>query len=212
VDFFGPMSRLPWIIVLMAVAAGFGLWLGLRGDMTPAPPKFQSMLAYGGPRELSDFDLEASDGGRLNRARLQGRYSVLFFGFLNCPDVCPTAMATLGEVDKLIADVPESARPNFVFVSVDPARDTAAAAGQYTQHFVARGIGATAPDAVLEPFVRQMGVIYAAQPAVDGAYSVDHSAHFVVLDPQVRIIGIIRPDKQIAAGIAADLHQLIGTP
>lgn len=195
----------------MAVAAGFGLWLGLRGDMAPAPPKFQSMLAYGGPRELSDFDLEASDGGRLNRARLQGRYSVLFFGFLNCPDVCPTAMAAMGEVDKLIADLPADAKPNLVFVSVDPARDSAAAVGSYAQHFSPRILGATGSDESLSSFTRQMGVLYAAQPAKEGAYNVDHSAHFVVLDPEVRIIGIIRP-PHVSAAIAADLRQLASAP
>jgi protein SCO1/2 len=205
------MSRLPWIIVLMAVAAGFGLWLGLRGDIGPAPPRFQSLLAYGTPRALTDFDLAASDGGRLDRARLQGRYSVLFFGFLNCPDVCPTAMATLGEVDKLIADLPAEALPNYVFISVDPARDSAAATGTYAQHFSRRMLGATGDDAALTSFTKQMGVLYMAQPEAEGAYNVDHSAHFVVLDPEVRIIGIIRP-PHVAASIAADLRQLIAVP
>ncbi|MDZ4812678.1 MAG: SCO family protein [Pseudomonadota bacterium] len=204
------MSRLPWIIVLMAVAAGFGLWLGLRGgDADRAAPKFQSLLAYGAPRSLTDFDLEASDGGRLDFARLRGRYSVLFFGFINCPDVCPTAMATLAEVDQQLSNVPKGARPNYVFVSVDPARDTAQAAGAYAQHFSTRILGATATDARLEPFTRQLGVLYAAQPAVDGVYNVDHSAHFVILDPEVRVIGIIRP-PHVASAIAADLLQLIG--
>jgi protein SCO1 len=205
------MSRLPWIIVLMAVAAGFGLWLGLRSHANTTPT-FQAILAYGAPRELTDFDLPASDGGRLDRARLSGRYSVLFFGFLNCPDICPTAMATLGEVDRLLDALPAAAKPNFVFVSVDPERDTAEAVGQYAQHFSRRLWGATAPHAVLEPFTRQMGVIYSAQPAVDGRYNVDHNASFIVLDPEVRVIGIIRPDKQNAAAIAADLKQLIGAP
>ncbi len=197
--------------MLIAVAAGLGLWLGLRSTQAP-PAHYQSLLAYGAPRALNDFDLEASDGGRLDRARLQGRYSVLFFGFMNCPDVCPTAMATLGEVDRLLVDVPASKLPNYVFISVDPARDTAAAAGQYAQHFSPRIIGATADAAVLEPFTRQMGVLFAAQPAVDGVYNVDHSAHFVVLNPDAQVIGIIRPEKQQAAAMAADLRQLIGSP
>lgn len=195
----------------MAVAAGFGLWLGLRGDRAATPPQYQALLAYGAPRALTDFDLDASDGGRLDRARLSGRYSVLFFGFLNCPDVCPTAMATLGEVDRLLADVPAATKPNLVFVSVDPARDSAQATGAYAEHFSARILGATGDDAALTSFTRQMGVLYAAQPAVDGAYNVDHSAHFVVLDPQVRVIGIVRP-PHVAGPIAADLRQLIGTP
>ena len=194
----------------MAVAAGFGLWLGQRAG-TPAAPAYQAMLAYGAPRALTDFDLAASDGGRVDRTRLAGRYSVLFFGFLNCPDVCPTAMATLAEADRLLAGVPDAQKPNFVFVSVDPDRDTPAAAGEYAHHFSPRILAATAPHAVLEPFTRQLGVLYAAQPAVDGAYNVDHSAHFVVLDRDVRVIGIIRP-PHIAAAIAADLERLVALP
>ena len=202
------MSRLPWIIVLMAVAAGFGLWLGMRGDGAGAPPKFQAMLAYGAPRALTDFDLEASDGGHLDRARLRGRYSLLFFGFLHCPDVCPTAMATMGEVDKLLDALPASVKPNLVFISVDPARDTAQATGAYAQHFSPRILGATGDDAALESFTRQMGVLYAPQPAKEGEYNVDHSAHFVVLDPEVQVIGIMRP-PHVASAVAADLRQLI---
>lgn len=196
--------------MLIAVAAGFGLWLGLRHQQAPAV-QYQSMLAYGKPRAVADFDLQASDGGRLDRARLKGHYSVLFFGFLNCPDICPTAMATLAAADRLLADIPEDQRPLYVFVSVDPARDTAVAAGEYAKHFSPRILGATGPDAVLEPFTRNLGVLYAPQPAVDGVYSVDHSAHFVVIDPDVNIIGIIRPEKQQAAGMAADFRKLVGT-
>lgn len=197
--------------MLIAVAAGLGLWLGLRPNPQPAAPNFQSLLAYGTPRALSDFDLDASDGGRLNRDRLRGRHTVLFFGFMNCPDVCPTAMATLAAVDKSLADLPEARRPRYVFVSVDPARDTAQAAGVYAAHFSPRILAATAADTMLEPFTRQLGVIYAAQPAIDGAYNVDHSAHFVVLDPQVNVIGIIRPPHD-AAAIASDLRQLVTAP
>ncbi len=205
------MSRLPWIIVLIAIAAGLGLWLGLRSSQQPPAPTYQALLAYGAPRALSDFDLDASDGGRLNRERLQGRYTVLFFGFLNCPDVCPTAMATLAAVDKSLADLPEAQRPRFVFVSVDPARDSAVATGEYAAHFSPRILAATAADPVLEPFTRQLGVIYAAQPDVDGVYNVDHSAQFVVLDRAVNIVGIIRP-PHVATAIASDLRQLVSAP
>jgi len=203
------MSRLPWIIVWIAVAASLGLWLGLR-NRAPEHVGFQSIVAYGTSRPLADFDLEASDGGRITRARLQGRPSVLFFGFLNCPDVCPTAMARLAEVDKLLADFPESKRPQYVFITVDPKRDTAAATGEYARHFSPRILGARLDEPELESFARQMSVVYVAEPEVDGVYNVDHSAHFVVLDKDVRIVGIIRPEKQQPMAMAADLRLLAG--
>ena len=193
----------------MAIAAGFGLWLGLKNEQ-PREPQWQSMLAYGTPRGLTDFSLATADGGVIDRTSLQGRYSVLFFGFLNCPDVCPTTMVTLSQVDKLLADVPEMDRPNLLFVSVDPARDSTEAIAAYVQHFSPHILGATAAIDVLEPFAKQMGVLFLTQPEPSGGYSVDHSAHFVVLDPQVRIIGIMRPPHE-AQAIAADLRELAGS-
>ena len=119
------------------------------------------------------------------------------------------ARAPMLGVQRLAASMGD--RLKVLFVSVDPDRDTPAAAGEYAHHFSPRILAATAPHAVLEPFTRQLGVLYAAQPAVDGAYNVDHSAHFVVLDRDVRVIGIIRP-PHIAAAIAADLERLVALP
>lgn len=183
--------------------------LGRHLQAPSAPtPAFRSLLAYGQPRTLSNFELATSSGSSLDKARLLGRYSVLFFGFTHCPDVCPTALSVLRDTEKTLGAA--ASQVNFVFVSVDPERDDLVALGNYTKFFSAQFIAATGPDSDLLPFTRELGVLYFKQAAAAGDYSVDHSAHFVLLDPQVRVIGIIRPPHDPAA-IAADLRQLIGT-
>ncbi len=201
------MSRLPWIIVLFDVATALGLWLGQRYRQTEPAPVFQSLLAYPEPRALSPFDLPASDGSRLTAERLRGHYSLLFFGFTHCPDVCPAGLTAYRQIEQLLATTDNAPVVNLVFVSVDPDRDQPQQLGDYVRYFSPSIIAATGPDSALLPFTRELGVIYARQDPVDGDYSVDHSAQFVLLNPAVQMIGIFRAPPDPAA-IAADLARL----
>lgn len=200
-------SRLPWIIVLLAVATGFGMWLGQRVAGPASPPQYQALLAYGQPRALSAFNLAVSDGSRLTPDRLRGRYSLLFFGFTHCPDVCPTALSTIRQIENVLAGSPVTHKVNYVFISVDPERDNAKILDDYTKYFSPNIIAATGTHEALKQFTREMGVVY-SQTKINSEYSIDHSTQFVVLNPNVEIIGIIRP-PQIPDAIAADLRQLM---
>ncbi|MGE3731475.1 MAG: SCO family protein [Lysobacterales bacterium] len=189
------------------MATALGLWLGDRFRPGEPAPVFQALLAYPEPRALSPFDLQASDGSRLNAERLRGRYSLLFFGFTHCPDVCPAGLAAYRQIEQVLAATRNAPAVNLVFVSVDPERDQLQVLGDYAHYFSPRIIAATGPDSALLPFTRELGVIYARQAPVDGGYSVDHSAQFVLLDPMVRMIGIFRAPPDPAA-ISADLVRL----
>lgn len=200
-------SRLPWIIVLLAVATGLGMWLGQRVAGPASPPQYQALLAYGQPRALSAFNLAASDGSQLTPDRLRGRYSLLFFGFTHCPDVCPTALSTIRQIENVLASSPETNKVNYVFISVDPERDNSTTLHNYAKYFSPHIIAATGSHEDLRSFTREMGVVYSRTEA-NGEYSIDHSAHFVVLNRNVEIVGIIRP-PQVPNAIAADLRQLM---
>ena len=121
---------------LLAFVAGFGLqrWLvSTDTDGAVSGPDFESGTWLGDTgRQLAPFALEGADGTPFSEADLEGRTTLLFFGFTNCPDVCPTTLATLAGA---LADL-RGERPDVVFVKAsDPGRDTAEAATTYARAF-----------------------------------------------------------------------------
>ena len=97
--------------------------------------------------------------------------------------------------------------PSLYFISVDPERDTSKALADYASYFSPSIVVATAPHERLEPFTRQLGMIYMKTPLDNGDYTVDHSAHLAVIDPQANLVALFRPPLQIDA-IIADMRML----
>lgn len=202
-------ARLRLITILAAsLAAGLGLWLGARwtSDPPPAHPQvLQNALLFPAPRVLPAFALDGPGGSKVDSAALQGRWNLVFVGFTHCPDICPTTLSLLGELEKA---VPELAPPvQILFVSVDPERDSPERATEYAHYFSAGALAATADHARLEPFARSIGMVYMQSPLGDGEYTVDHSASIAILDPQARQVGVFRPPFDVAK-MAADLRSL----
>lgn len=199
-----------WLILIAALAAGLGLWLGLRQLQAPALPPLESAVAYPAPRALPEFQLTRSDGAPLTLADWKGHWTVAFFGFTNCPDVCPTTLATFKQAHKLLDEAGVGDRVRFTFISVDPGRDTPEQLARYVGYFSKDFVAATGPDEALQPLTRALGLIYARGEPKDGTYSVDHSASAVLIDPAGREVGLFRPPFD-AAKMAADLHKLAAT-
>ena len=199
-----------WILVA-ALAAGLGLlaaWqLFGRGGETKAP-QLEAVTLLPQPRELPAFNLRQSDGTPLVAGELAGHWTLVFLGFTFCPDVCPTTLAELAQAQKQWESMPESTRPRVLFVSVDPERDTPGKTGEYAHAFHPDTLAATADVPALEKFATSLGFVFMKAPGANFEhnpqdYSVDHSAHIAVLDPQGRLAGLIRPPLQPQA-IAAD--------
>ena len=199
-----------WLILIAALAAGLGLWLGMRAfaPAGAALPTLQSMVPFPHPRALPDFELARSDGARLTRADWTGRWTIAFFGYTNCPDVCPTTLATFAQAWKKL-DPAARGKLRFDFISVDPARDTPAQLARYVGYFDKDFVAATGSDEQLMPLTRALGLVYSREAPTDGngSYAVDHSASAVVIDPDGREVGLLRPPFD-AAKIAADLDAL----
>jgi protein SCO1/2 len=196
------------LILVAAVAAAIGLWFGSR-MFSPPVPKLSSAVLYPTPRELPDFTLMRAGGGTLTHADWKGRWTVAFFGYTNCPDVCPTTLATFKQAwTKLRADG-YADRVRFDFVSVDPKRDTPEQLEKYVGFFSADFIAATGSDDELTRLTRALGLVYSIAPTGEGDYEVDHSASAVIVDPEGREVGLFRPPLD-ARGIVADLETLAG--
>ncbi|MFI4969877.1 MAG: SCO family protein [Lysobacterales bacterium] len=196
------------LIVIAAFAAALGLWFGARMLGAPPPPKLENAVLYPAPRALPDFRLTRSDGRALTLADWNGHWTVAFFGYTNCPDVCPTTLATFKQVWKLL-DASTTAKVRFDFVSVDPSRDTPELLARYVGYFNKDFIAATGSDEELTGLTRALGLVYSHEQTDRGDYAVDHSASAVIIDPQGRQIGLFRPPFE-AAKIAADLTRLVG--
>lgn len=201
-------SRLPvTAVLLVALAAGLGLWAGQRWFAPPAAPTLAVTSLYPQPRPLPPFRLDGAGGAAIDAATLQGRWTLVFLGFTHCPDICPTTLADLGAAQKRLADLPEAQRARILFVSADPERDTPQATADYARHFSPDALGATADHARLEPFVRSLGMVYMKRDLDAGGYTVDHSSRVALLDPQGRLAGQIATPLDVAK-IAADLRAL----
>ena len=197
-----------YLILVAALAAAVGLWLGSRA-FAPSVPELSAAVLYPSPREVPDFRLQRADGNALTHADWKGRWTVAFFGYTNCPDVCPTTLATFKQVfAKLEADG-SADKVRFDFISVDPARDTPEQLTRYVGYFDKDFVAATGSDEELTRLTRALGLIYSRETNGNGDYAVDHSASAVIIDPSGREVGLFRPPFD-AKAIVADLKTLAG--
>jgi protein SCO1/2 len=167
------------------------------------PPALQAGMVLPQARPLEPFSLQDVAGRPFDRSRFEGRWSLVFTGFTNCPDICPATLTLLGTLRR---QVPEE-RVQFLFVSVDPARDTPEVLGRYLAGFGPGIVGATGPPDEIQRFTRQLGLGQVVNPGAGGAYTIDHSTALVLIDPQARLAGYFSAPLD-AASIAADLAAL----
>jgi protein SCO1 len=143
-------------------------------------------------RAPADFSLIDSQGRSFGPANLRGHWSMLFFGYTNCPDFCPTTLATLAAMQKRLRAESSRQLPQVIFVSVDAKRDTPSQLDKYVPYFDPDFIGLTDADQPsIEAFAKQWGVAVAVQPAADGNYTVDHSGAIFILDPAGRLAAVL---------------------
>jgi protein SCO1/2 len=197
--------RIRRILWLLPLAAILGVTLAvLRG---PSPPvALLSGTAMPQRRPLGEFALLDQHARPLTRSIFERRWTVVFAGFTNCPDVCPTTLVTLAG---LRARVQHRSELQVVFLSVDSERDTPAQLTRYLAHFDPAIIGATGAKQQLDRICADLGLAYLRNPGVAGEYTVDHSAALVLVDPQARIAAYFRPPFDVDA-LAADITAMAG--
>jgi protein SCO1/2 len=156
------------------------------------------------------FGLTDQHGVRRSERDLADRYVLISFGYTWCPDICPTTLSDLAQAQKQWAALPAAIRPRVLFVSVDPGRDTPEKTGTYAAYFHPETLAATVPEPALQAFASSLGLVYMkVATGPDDDYTRDHSTALVVLDPQGRQAGLIRPPF-VPADIASDLATLTG--
>lgn len=179
------------VVTLIGAIAAVAGFIVIRELNTPPPPTpflpMSDVVVIDPPQPTGDWTLTSSDGQPFSAAQLDGKPSVLFFGFANCPDICPLTLREFQRVRRALGD--EADRVNFVFISVDGNRDT-----PEFLRFRLEQLGVTEDIIALtgDPdLVRQIGRPFSVDfvystPNEAGFYLVDHTASYFVLDSQRR--------------------------
>jgi protein SCO1/2 len=134
------------------------------------------------PRELPDISLLDQFGHAVGANAFHGEWNLVFFGFTNCPDVCPTTMQVLSNVRNELATLGKTV-PRVVLVSVDPERDTPELLGQYVNYFGEDNLALTGELSEIKKLTSALGIYFAKIPTDGDNYSVDHSAAVIVISP-----------------------------
>lgn len=130
-----------------------------------------------------DFELTDHHGKTRRLADYRGKVVVMFFGFTQCPDVCPTTLQEMSEVMKALG--PDADRVQVLFVTIDPERDTAQLLGQYVPAFDPRFVGLSGDMASTARTAKEFKVFYQKVPGkTETSYTMDHTAGSYVFDPQ----------------------------
>lgn len=195
--------------VLIAVVAVAALTLGALASYMTSHQKAPEIdgLLWPQSKALTAFALEDHKHEAFTLERLVGRWTLIFFGYTHCPDVCPVTLSALKNAVALMREA-GAELPQVVFVSVDPARDTLDHLGAYVSHFDPGFLGVTGSDTALKDVARQLGVLYLHGEAdADGNYVVDHTAAVFLIDPRGHLVALFQAPHS-AQTIARDLPRI----
>ena len=189
------------VLVLLRVASAMHLF-GWNSPAAP-PPYAGAPIRIGGP-----FALVAPDGRVVTDRDFRGKWMVVYFGYTNCPDSCPTALNDLANALDMLG--PKAARVAPIFITIDPARDTPAAMGSYVKKFDPRIVGLTGTPAQIRQVEAEYHVAASVMPPdAGGRTMVDHSSVFVIQNPEGDFVeaidGAANPET-IAAKLRALIH------
>ena len=194
------MRRRSFLVTSSILATG--LATGCRGDA----PAFKGIDITGAPYGR-DFSLLDPQGKVRTLADFRGKFVMLFFGFTQCPDVCPTALARAAEVKKRLG--PDGGKLQVIFVTVDPERDKPQMLAGYTAAFDPTFLGLYGDLAATEAAAREFKVFYRKIPT-GGSYTMDHTAITYVFDAGGRLRLALR-HEQTAEDYTSDIRLLMKT-
>jgi protein SCO1 len=179
----------------LAIGLALMMWLldGPRGALAPA--------AIGGPFQMVD-----QSGATVTADKLQGKPTLLFFGYTHCPDICPTTLFDVSEVLKAMGT--DADRVNAYFVSVDPERDSPAVMKDYLSSFDPHLKALTGDPEAVAKMLTEYRVYAKKIPGKDGDYTMDHSAMVYLMDRNGRFVAPFKLDRKPEQA-AADLKHYI---
>ena len=143
------------------------------------------------PRIFSDFELIDHRGEVFNIDRFRDTWTIVFFGFTNCPDICPTTLAVLNDTYSKMKES-EKEKLQVVMISLDPERDTVEALADYVPYFNDQFIGVTGNKHLIRRLTAEINIAYNKVPLAGDDYTVDHSTQLVLINPKGHYHGFFK--------------------
>ena len=167
---------------IMLVVYGFIWRMSQPVIMNTEQLRVNGAIVLDKPRIFSDFELVDHRGETFNIARMEGVWTMVFFGFTNCPDICPTTLATLNDTYSKMKDS-EKEKLQIVMISLDPARDTVEKLAEYVPYFNDEFIGVTGNKHLIRRLTAEINIDDNTVPLEGEDYTVDHSTQRVLINP-----------------------------
>jgi protein SCO1 len=189
--------RRPFVMVILG---GFliGAFIG-AGMLLLTPDAQRSRVVTSGKALIGGpFELVGKDGKTVTDKDFRGRYMLVFFGYTNCPDICPAGLQLISAVLENLG--PKADRVAPIFISVDPARDTPAKLGAYVKNFNSRLVGLSGSPEDIAKAAKAYKVYYKKEPSTDGNpadYAMDHTALIYVMDPNGDFVTYFTPTTTV---------------
>lgn len=197
-------------IVILAIVAFAGGLLIARALFRPEPtlPQTERATVLAEARALPSLDLVDQDGHALGADFFKDHWTLVFFGFTSCPDICPTTLVALAQATRALADLPPRERPRVLFVTVDPERDDPARLSAYVRFYDPTFLGATGKPQAIAATASAFGVPYAKVALPDGGYTMDHGSGLFIVGPSGGIVAYSSAPHE-AATIARDYRKVV---
>jgi protein SCO1/2 len=194
-------KRFSWLLIGVAALCAALVGFFVARELDSSAVQLASGTWLPRPKPIPEFALTDQQGQAFTLHNLQGKPSLVFFGFTHCPDVCPTTLAKLAQVKKMAV----ISGLQVLLVSVDPQRDTPAAMSTYVHAFDPDFIGVTGDPKSIEKLTAELGIAIARVDLPGGDYTVDHSALVFLVNPQGQIVALWTPPFDTRA-MAKDLQ------
>lgn len=154
--------------------------------------KTNGTFLFDNPRSFKDFSLVDYNNQAFTPENLKGKWTLVFFGFTYCPDVCPTTLALLNRFYQQQQTTGLATDLQIVLVSVDPARDTPEKLYDYVRFFNQDFVGVTGEFLDLHRFATQLNIPFSKAPGGGENYTIEHSANIAIINPQGHYVGFFR--------------------
>lgn len=176
------------ILAITIIVSAVGVTLYQYGRVDRSDLDNLSATVFRIPRTISSFELTDHNGKTFTQDSLKGNWSFLFFGYTNCPDVCPNTLSAMNVMaTTLEKNQPDKVVPRFIMVSVDPERDTVEVLSKYIPYFNNSFIGLTGNSSQqIDAITKQFGIPYfiSKKSPNDTEYEVQHSGAILLVNPQ----------------------------